>query len=323
MAARPELHQLAALVAVADTGTMTAAAKRLGRSPTAVSDALRDLERQLRVALVVRERARGVRLTPTGAGLVDRARAIVQQVDDLYEETRGEGDRLTGPLRIGSFSSLGPTVLPALLDEFTAAHPHVRVDFVEEDQARLDRLLDAGTIDLAVGYDLPGAEARASLPLDRRRPLAVTPPGWAEPRAEHDDPRGADAVAWTSPGDEPDDEVVALAALAQRPLILLDVSPAAQHARELCRAAGFTPRIAYRVRTYETARSFVARGFGWAVLLQRPPGDLSYEGRPLRVRRIAGAPAVTVSLLWRERVTPSRTARGFVRFAAARRTSEF
>ncbi len=57
-------------------------------------------------------------------------------------------------------------------------------------------------------------------------------------------------------------------------MVLLDTAPSANHAVSCCARAGFTPHVVYRARTYETARSFVGRGFGWTLLLQRPSASV-------------------------------------------------
>ena len=89
--------------------------------------------------------------------------------------------------------------------------------------------------------------------------------------------------------------------LRNDPMVLLDAPPSSNHARtSAAPGPGFTPHVVYRARTYETARSFVGRGFGWTLLLQRPSASVTYEGHPVVVKDI-GAPAlppVAVEVVW-------------------------
>ena len=79
----------------------------------------------------MRGRAHGVQLTPTGERVLIRAKALLEQAGDLAAEASGAEGVLTGPLAIGCYSSLGPTLLPRLLYEFNQLHPQVTVDFVD------------------------------------------------------------------------------------------------------------------------------------------------------------------------------------------------
>jgi len=106
--------------------------------------------------------------------------------------------------------------------------------------------------------------------------------------------------------------------------VLLDAPPSSGHALSVCAEAGFTPMIGYRAQNFETARSFVGRGLGWTLLLQRPAGDLTYEGLPLAVRPVVDPePApVRVVLAWRKDALPSRVAQTFIDFVIAARSTK-
>ncbi len=119
-AAAYTMRQLFVFVAVAETGTIRAAADRLHVSQSAVSLAITELERGLKSQLCVRRRAHGVQLTPTGERVLIRAKALLEQAGDLAAEASGAEGVLTGPLAIGCYSSLGPTLLPRLLYEFNS-----------------------------------------------------------------------------------------------------------------------------------------------------------------------------------------------------------
>lgn len=170
------IRQLAAFVAVADWGTITAAADALHMSHSAVSASINDLERTLDVTLFVRQRARGVRLTPTGHAVLERAKTVLHFAAELESDAHSEAGSVVGPVAVGCYPSLGPTLLPSLIAGFTEAHPRARVDFREETQDRLRSLLDSRELDVAFLYDLeldPGLE---TVLLDSREPMLLLPP---------------------------------------------------------------------------------------------------------------------------------------------------
>ena len=148
------LRQLAHFVAVAEDGTISGAAERLIMSSSALSASITELERTLGADLLVRRRAQGVSLTPMGQLVLDRARRLLSDGAELTYLVRGNGTDLVGPLVVGCFVTLAPTVLPRLLADFEELHPRVTLDFVEGHQDQLREALLAGEIDAAVLYDM-------------------------------------------------------------------------------------------------------------------------------------------------------------------------
>jgi DNA-binding transcriptional LysR family regulator len=98
-------------------------------------------------------------LTPTGKLLLDRARRLLPEAAELSYAVRGNGTELVGPLAVGCFLTLAPTVLPRLLAEYGQLHPQVTVDFVEGSEDQLKEALLAGEIDVAVLYDMGQLDA--------------------------------------------------------------------------------------------------------------------------------------------------------------------
>jgi DNA-binding transcriptional LysR family regulator len=290
------MNQLAAFIAVAEAGTISAAAAKLHVSPSALSAAVSELERALQVELLRRRKAKGVSLTPTGEVVLPRARFLLHQASELEADARGEERGVSGLVRIGCYPSLAPTALPALISEFTRAHPDARLEVYENTQDQLSKGLESGELDLAILYDLDLDPTWRSVSLASLPPRAVLPAG--HPLADGAGP-------------------IDLAQLRDDPMVLLDAPPSSGHAFVCCAAAGFTPHVVYRARTYETARSFVGRGFGWTLLLQRPSANVTYEGMPVVVKDIASPqlPAVAVDVVWHPESLPSKATRTFVSLA--------
>lgn len=121
-------QDLRLLVTVAETGSFTAAATRLGVTQSAVSYAVRSVER--RIGAVLFERGRlGAKPTPAGERAVIHARRISRQYELLVAETRaaaaGTSAGLAGPLRIAAFRNAAAHLLPPALERLTARHPGV------------------------------------------------------------------------------------------------------------------------------------------------------------------------------------------------------
>lgn len=288
------LRQLWYFVAVAEEGTISAAADRLHVSQSAVSLALTDLERVLKVQLCVRRKAHGITLTPSGAQALRQARMVLRQAVTLEMDGLGDTEELTGPLALGCYLTLAPTVLPRLIHGFGLRHPRVTVGFEEGTQDSLQRLLLTGELDLAVVYHMDILPEIAQVGLYRTQPHVLLP---------------ADHRLATEP-------VVALHDLAEEPMVLLDAPPSTHHTLRLCEEAGVKPLIRYRTKSFETARALVGRGLGYAMLIQRPANARTYEGLPVVPKDIAELADhhVEVLLAWPRHIRLTRRSQEFVRY---------
>jgi DNA-binding transcriptional LysR family regulator len=288
------LRQLQHFVAVAEWGTISAAAEHLFMSPSALSGSITELERALGTELCVRRRAQGVTLTPVGRQILERARRLITDAAELRYMVRGRGTELAGPLGIGCFVTLAPTVLPRLLGEMESAHPMVTLDFLEGSQDLLQEALLKGEIDLAVMYDMGGLDTLESIPLYEARGYALF--GEDHPLAQQ--------------------ATVTLEDLAPEPLVLFDQPPSTNYAMSAFEARGLVPHIRHRTHSYELTRSIVARGLAYAILVQRPPNKSSYEGLPIIEREVdPPLPAVPVVLAWPRDVRLSPRARALADLA--------
>jgi DNA-binding transcriptional LysR family regulator len=166
MALPPEtrltLGQLRTFLAVAATGSVRAAADQLVVTQPAVSSALAAVRKQVGVALVMRD-GRGLRLTPAGEALAERARAALALLDEAVAAARGEADPDRGRLRLASVTTAGEHLAPPLLASFLADHPEVNVSLEVGNRRRVADLLSHHEVDLAIGgRPPPGAETLAT-----------------------------------------------------------------------------------------------------------------------------------------------------------------
>jgi DNA-binding transcriptional LysR family regulator len=159
---RLTLGQLRTFLAVASTGSVRAAADQLVVTQPAVSSALAAVRKQVGVALVMRD-GRGLRLTPAGEALAERARAALALLDEAVAAARGEADPDRGRLRLASVTTAGEHLAPPLLASFLADHPEVTVSLEVGNRRRVADLLSHHEVDLAIGgRPPPGAETLAT-----------------------------------------------------------------------------------------------------------------------------------------------------------------
>jgi DNA-binding transcriptional LysR family regulator len=141
---------LRSFLAVADTGSVTAAAERLLRTQSAVSLQIRRLEDNLGQPLFDRL-ARGVALAPRGAQLLPYARRVVALLDEAALALREKP--LTGPVRVGIPDEYSGTILPRVLAAFDERHEGVEVSVRVDHSAAQMRALANDELDLGIIYD--------------------------------------------------------------------------------------------------------------------------------------------------------------------------
>ncbi|MGI8393223.1 LysR substrate-binding domain-containing protein [Leucobacter sp. W1038] len=280
------LRQLSYLIAAAEAGSIAAASARLHVSPSAVSEALHELDRAVGTPLTVRRRAQGVTLTSSGSKVIVQARQLLELAADLTAGVHGNEFELTGPITIACYPTLAPVILPPLLAEFGRSHPNVQLDILEVTHDHLAGRLESGEVDVAFVYgtQVPGAPLRRRLV---ELPAHVLLPG-SHPLA--------DAAS------------VRLEELADEDLILLDAPPSSEHTLSLFAELGLTPRIRHRTANYEAVRTLVGRQLGYGILVQRITNDKSYEGYPVVMKEISPAvPPVGIDVIWSASTpTPAR-----------------
>nr|WP_274637742.1 LysR substrate-binding domain-containing protein [Microbacterium bovistercoris] len=295
------LRQLSYLTAAADAGTIAAAAAQLHITASAVSDAITELERVMGTRLCVRRRAHGLTLTSAGAHAVAQARPLLAAARELTTSLRSSGGELVGPITIGCYPTLAPTVLPPLLHDFGEAHPRVQLHIFEATQDQMEGRIESGEVDVAFVYDtlVPG--------MPRREQLFAL--------AAHVLVAGSDPLAEAA--------AVRLEDVADRDLILLDAPPSSAHTLSLFAARGLVPRIRHRTSSYEVVRTLVGRGLGYGILVQRPANPASYEGYPVVMKQIDPPVApVGIDVIWSAQTEPPERVRALIAFARSIRWTD-
>ncbi|WP_329113928.1 LysR family transcriptional regulator [Streptomyces sp. NBC_01465] len=263
--------RLAALVAVAEAGSITRAAARLGYTAPALSQQLAKLERESGATLLVRHH-RGAKLTAAGELLAARARTVLDEMDRARHELSRLAGLSGGRLKVGTFTTAGIHLLPPVLSSFRRAHPDVELTLADYEPPQGVSAVAAGDADLALthAYD----------------PAASAPP-----------PSGValetllveELVLVTAPG-----HVLAggagrlpVADLAGQPLISsAPAHPPRQGVESALAAAGATPAVVCETPGYALVCALVSAGIGVAVV---PEMVAAMSATPLGVRQLEPA----------------------------------
>jgi DNA-binding transcriptional LysR family regulator len=147
---RPTPEDLATFVHVVDSGTITAAAARLGVAKSVVSKRVMQLERQLAAKLLHRS-SRRVAPTDTGALLYERARRVLAELDSLTDEVAARSGTLQGLIRVAGPMSFGIRHLGRIIARFMQMHERLEIT-LDLDDRRVDLLGGAYDFGIRIGH---------------------------------------------------------------------------------------------------------------------------------------------------------------------------
>ncbi|MGW0390821.1 LysR family transcriptional regulator [Streptomyces sp. NPDC003042] len=251
-----DIKKLRILRTLADQGTVTATAEALHMTPSAVSQQLTNLAKQLGVPLL-EAHGRRVRLTDAAHLVLRHTEAVFAQLERADAELTGYLAGEVGEVRVGAFSTAVPVLVVPAVAALRRSHPGVEVRVRETEAAESYELLSTGVVDLALSLaaHAPGARdhrfTRATLLED---PLDVAlPPG--HPLAEAAGLRLADLSGerWIYGGSGPWSEIT----------------------RSACEAAGFVPEQAHSASGWTAILAMVEAGMGVALVPRMVSGRAS------------------------------------------------
>ena len=266
------------LIALADLRHFGRAAEACHVSQPTLSTQIRKLEDEFGVALV--ERApRQVMLTPVGKDIVERARRVLADVEQMRETARRTSDPEAGTVRLGIFPTLGPYLLPHVVPNIRARFPRLELLLVEEKTEVLLGMLRAGRLDAAL----------LALPLHE---------DWLETEFLFEEP-----FMLAVPGNHPlaTRRDLKLSELTDQHLLLLEDGHCLRdQALEVCALAGAGEKEGFRATSLETLRQMVAAGVGMTLLPMlavKPPVPRSESVRLLSFKQ--PPPSRRVAMAWR------------------------
>lgn len=242
-----DIRKLQILRTLRERGTVTATAEALRMTPSAVSQQLTNLAKQVGVPLLEAQ-GRRVRLTDAARLLLRHAEAVFEQLEradaELAAYTRGE----VGEVRVGAFSTAVPALVVPAVRALRAAHPGVVVRVREAEAAEAYELLAAGEVDLALS--LAAQAPVVGDPRFTRVPLLTDPLDVALPKGHE--------LATTEP--------LRLADLAAEDWIFGGSGPWSDITRGACEAAGFSPRQGHSAAGWTAILAMVEAGMGVALV---------------------------------------------------------
>ncbi|MGV8969847.1 MAG: LysR family transcriptional regulator [Microbacteriaceae bacterium] len=273
-----DIHTLRVIRAIADTGSITAAAHALGFSQPAVSQQLSRVAQRLGVPLVIRS-GRGIQLTAAGQAAARHAVTILSAIDAAEGELADLAGLGAGSLRIAAFPTASSTVIPHLLGSMAAAYPAMKLSYIEAEPLEALSLLREGQVDLAITF---------------RYPEDPTDPHVALGDALTLSPLFVDQLILAARVGDP--------ALETSPLHLNDLAQSSWIAGcpqcrgnllDVCQSAGFTPAIAHETDNSAAVLGLVENGLGVALLPRLALASVAVpEG--VEIHTIEGVSARTV-----------------------------
>ncbi|MDA1319435.1 MAG: LysR substrate-binding domain-containing protein [Proteobacteria bacterium] len=254
---RITLRQLEYVVAVGETGSITAASDKVNVSSPSISAAISQLEMDMGVQIFVRRHAQGLSLTSSGRRLFDEAKVILNKVQNLGAVADDTEGKLRGTLKLGCLITIAPILSANIRRRFEDIYPETEIILYEAHQADLLAMLDRAEIDVALTYDLGIGSNTVFVDVATLPPYVLL--GANHPLAAASE--------------------LAIEDLADQPMVLLDLPLSGDYFLSMFHRLGLTPQIGVRTKELPVLRSLVANGYG--LLNVRTHAAVAPDGLPL------------------------------------------
>jgi LysR family transcriptional regulator, nitrogen assimilation regulatory protein len=170
-----ELRDLRSLIGIAETGSLSAAARKLHLTQPALSASLRRLEDELNVKLV-RRHSRGVVVTEEGKYVLQKAYGIVHDVAEVVSVVQNMAEEPVGSVRLGLPTNVAGGLIPELLPILRERYPRIKLHVIEAMSGVLAEQLQLGRLDLAVMFDIQPMAGLRSEPILKEKLFLLVPP---------------------------------------------------------------------------------------------------------------------------------------------------
>lgn len=254
-----ELKQIKYFLAIAEHGSLAAAAEAVGIAQPSISVQLKNLEGRLGTQLFIRS-PRGVTLTDAGSVFVERAHEILDAVDRAKRDVRQAGETPSGKVVFGFPSSVSMVLSVPLAETIRLNFPEVRLRAVDAMSGFIKEWLDEESVDLAILYETTGLKnAEITTLLEEDLHFYAPPDLWP----------------FTTPPGEP----IRLEELQHLELVL----PSKSHGLRMlidrvCRAAGQHLNVVVEMDSLTQIKSLVQRGSAFTILAPAAAGDFEERG---------------------------------------------
>lgn len=260
---RITIKQIESFLAVADTGSFSAASRKLNVAQPALSQAVKDLEAEIGLRLFDRT-TRRVELTDIGREFRDSANKVLDELKNAVENVHQLADRKRGRVKIAAPPLLAAVILPNAVAEFRHEYPGITVEIHDAGTDQILELIRAGKVDCGIGTFQLGEDGIDRVPLVRDQLMLFCKIGSRFLEADH--------IQWRQ--------------LEGEPLITLTRASGIRLLVEVGFEASQVPlKPAFEVAQIATAISLVEAGLGVAVLP-------TYALAAVRDRAVAGMPLI-------------------------------
>jgi len=286
------LRQIKYFVTTVQSGSVAEASRKLFIAQPSISSAIKALEDQFDLKLLIRHHAQGVSLTPAGRRFYQRSCELLRNTRHFEQEALADNSSVGGTIDIGCFETVAPLYLPQLLAGFSKHYPDIHVHLRDGEQKELLYGLHHGRFDVLIFY---------AHELDK----TISTEALLPPQQPY--------VLLASDHSLANNKRISLHELVNEPMILLDVPPSRSYFLSVFAECGLTPMILFSSPSIEMVRGMVGQGFGFSLLVTRPRFNTTYDGKTLvclpLAEPVAGSGLVAA---WLSANPPSTPVRLFV-----------
>ncbi|BFM48678.1 LysR family transcriptional regulator [Marinomonas sp. THO17] len=273
------LKQIRYFIAIAETGSVSAAASAVYISQSTLTTAIKQLEEELGVSLFERH-SKGMELTHSGHQFLRQAYLIMGSVENAKRSLQQTTDDVSGVLNVGVTNMVAGYYLADLVARFKRVYHNISVRVVEDEREYIEHLIIGGELDVAVLMlsDLDNHFAFNTEVLTYSRYHIWLPP-------EHPLLK---------------EESLNMKSVLEEPQILLSTDEMERRIRAIWEAQRVVPNIAMKSSSVEAVRSFVSAGMGVAVMPEMAYRPWSVEGDRVEAKQILDVSnTLDIGVLWR------------------------
>ncbi len=281
-------------IATAETGKIQLAAEKVHMSPSAVADAIKNLEEILETQLFDRHRT-GMKLTYDGHRFLDNAQSILGLLNDSIFAFQNETVSVEGEITIGASVSVMGYFLPVRLSRFEKIYPKIKLTLVENTRRNLEQLLLDGQIDIAfmITSNISNSDGVVVKTMFRSERTL-----WC-----------AESHRFAAM------ERVSMAEIAKEKYIMLITDEAQKNIGQIWSRYRLKPNIWVKTQSVEAVRSFIAREQGVAILSDLLYRPWSLDGTRLSSRPIVEpVPTMNLGIVWLNSKRQSKAEKLFTDF---------